>query len=513
MAGYKFLIDTNVVIGLEDDKAVDASVAELARICSESAVGIFVDGANYDDVSRDDDEIRRAVTLSKLQKFQRLRDLPRLSIEELSQQFGVIKNANDHSDARLLLALKASAVDFVITQDGGLHKRANRIGLGASVLTVDDALNWLHRTFKKVRIELPGVVEVKAYQIDRSAPFFESLRSDYPHFERWFEKCCQEHRDCWQLKIDGQLAGLVVRKEETHSEAQTKHAGPKILKICTLKVDDKYRGEKFGELFLKQIFWFAQSNRFDLLYLTVYPKHTFLIELLGFYGFEPTGTTKLGELVMERPMLHGPLPSDAENPLEFAKKFYPRFQDGSQIRKFCVPILPQYHQKLFPEIAFVSNLPLFPSKKFDLRHAQGSQKKPGNTIRKVYVCRSKTTRLRPGDLLFFYMSKDEDYAATQSITTVGVVEKTALANSVEELVRLTAKRSVYSETELENWITAAESPVFVIDFLLVGHIEPEIALGDLLESGIFKRHPPQSILELDEPRYLPLREKINIGPH
>lgn len=84
MAEFKFLIDTNVVIGLEDAKAVDASVAELVRLCSEAGIGIFVDGANYDDVTRDTDAARRAITLSKLDKFQKLRALPDYSETQLA---------------------------------------------------------------------------------------------------------------------------------------------------------------------------------------------------------------------------------------------------------------------------------------------------------------------------------------------------------------------------------------------------------------------------------------------
>ena len=85
------------------------------------------------------------------------------------------------------------------------------------------------------------------------------------------------------------------------------------------------------------------------------------------------------------------------------------------VRKFCIPIQPDYHRRLFPEIAFATELPLFPAGDVrpDLTAWRG--RTPGNTIRKVYLCRAKTTRIRPGDILFFYMSKDDSYAASQSI--------------------------------------------------------------------------------------------------
>lgn len=334
----------------------------------------------------------------------------------------------------MLAAAKAKAVDFIITQDGGLHKRAERAGLASSVFTIEEALAWLRQTYLKQRVALPDIQEVKAYQIDRSDPIFASLRSDYPDFDTWFDKCCQQHRDCWALRVDGQIAGLMVRKEESHDE-----------------------------------------------------------------------------MVMERPLLHTELPTPISNSFDFDRKFYPRVYDGGDVRKFCVPIQPDYHRRLFPEIAFSADLPLFPSREFDLRVTPGLERKPGNTVRKVYLCRAKTTRLRPGDLVFFYVSKDKHYAASQSITTLGVVEQTNLVSTLDDLLRLTAKRSVFTAIELDLMLKASSAPILAIDFLLVGHIEPHIALDALLHAGIFNRAPPQSISELDERRYSLLRSKVDLG--
>src|SRR5262245_57876497 len=113
---------------------------------------------------------------------------------------------------------------------------------------------------------------------------------------------------------------------------------------------------------------------------------------------------------------------------DFDREHYPRFCDGPSVRKFCVPIRPDYHRRLFPEIAFGAELPLFPATTFAPMLAHGSVSTPGNTIRKVYLCRAKITRMRPGDMLLFYMSKDESYAASQSISTVSIVEQVVEVN-------------------------------------------------------------------------------------
>jgi ribosomal protein S18 acetylase RimI-like enzyme len=289
MVDFKLLVDTNIVIALEDPQPVEAPLAELVRLCNEHSVGIFVDGATFDDIARDTDVKRRAITLSKLEKFQKLRGIPMPPDAVLESKFGHIKDEQDRSDVRLLVAIESKAVDFLVTADVRLQKRAERSSsVAGSVLTVEEALNWLKQSFVAKPVALPHVVERKAYELSESEPIFDSLRSDYPPFDLWFAKCKRDHRDCWVLELEGEIAGLVIRKNEDRDEARTHYPGPRILKVCTFKVREQFQGEKFGELLLKQVLWYAQHNKYDLVYLTAFPKHAFLIGLLNYYGFEAT---------------------------------------------------------------------------------------------------------------------------------------------------------------------------------------------------------------------------------
>lgn len=63
---------------------------------------------------------------------------------------------------------------------------------------------------------------------------------------------------------------------------------------------------------------------------------------------------------------------------------------------------------------------------------------------------------------------------------------------------LSGGRSVYSEQELESWKASEVNPIKVINYLLVGYIDPPVCLTELQEIGIFKDHPPQSIFEIKE---------------
>jgi hypothetical protein len=67
---------------------------------------------------------------------------------------------------------------------------------------------------------------------------------------------------------------------------------------------------------------------------------------------------------------------------------------------------------------------------------------------------------------------------------------------------------VFSADELGALYPSRNSPVKVIDFLLIGHLQPGVALSDLLEQGVFKNRPPQSIAELSEARYKILKPSL-----
>jgi len=513
MSGRKLLIDTNVFIGLEDPKEVAPEFAQLLQLCHQYSVRVFIHERAADDIARDRDKVRRDISLSKVQKFEQLKGVSEPPRVELEARFGSMAKPNDVVDVALLHALDFGVVDFLITQDQGIHTRAKRCrpAIDDRVLTVADAVAWLRIAFEPKTVKLPLIEELPAHAISPTDDIFDSLRQGYPDFDRWWrEKCVREHRPCWVATIDGKLAGLVVRKEETHAEAGTQHPGPKILKVCTFKVKPSYRGEKLGELLLKQILWFAQKNQFDLVYLTTFDVQMDLINVLGYYGFSATGTNASGEQVYEKPLSRDQLTSKAAEDLFYlARTNYPRFVGGPPATVFCVPIKGEYHDILFPELAIRVQGDLFGTS--PSHSASQAMRRPGNTIRKVYLCRASTNRLRPGSVLLFYRSRSQGYVASQSVTSVGVVELVSEAISLEDLVRLSAKRSVYSEAQLEAFDASAERPVKVIDFLLVGHLDPLMTLNELNREGVFAGHPPQSICQLPRDRFTPVCRRMNFG--
>ena len=327
MHEFKVLIDTNVFIGLEDAGQVQPKFADLVRKCGQHGVRLFVHADAQRDIERDRDAARREASLSRVRKFDLLSGIPTPDRETLESQNGPIKRANDEVDIALLYAVTIRAIDFLITQDQGIHARVRNSVISKQVLTVDDALVWLRQTFEPTQVRLPLVDECKAHEIDLEDEIFHSLREGYPGFDLWWrDKCVHQHRSCWVASVDGELAGLIVRKDENHHDAKTKFDGPKILKVCTFKVKPKFRGEKLGELLLKQILWFSQQNGYDLVYLTTYPDQVVLIQVLEYFGFEHTITCDNGELVYEKPLSRRRLiPDETSDLFTLCRLNYPRF--------------------------------------------------------------------------------------------------------------------------------------------------------------------------------------------
>lgn len=508
MSQQSYLIDTNILIGLEDYHKVEAAYARFLNLASSHKVDIFVHEAAKDDIACDKDVRRREISLSKIEKYRVLRNRRGLTEGALAAEFGPLKKRNDVVDAKLLHALTIGAADFLVTQDRGLHDRARRHSaeLGRRVLFVGDAADLLTQTYEPKEVPIRHVAEFEAHEINHEDPFFDSLRDGYPEFNDWWrEKCVKQHRLCWVVYDGDELAGLIVRKEESADNTDAVTHAQKILKVCTFKVAPEKRGVKLGELLLKQVLWYAQTNGYDLAYLTTYEDQVALMNLLEFYGFRNVGENQNGEFIYERQFFSKKLARAAGIPaFDLARMHYPRFLLDDQVRGFGIPIRETYHDTLYPDLWNPRQPDLFAG-----ASGAGKPARPGNTIRKVYLCRAKSHLGDPGSILFFYKgaSKEEP---SQAMTALGILESVTLAHSTRDLMRLTGGRSVYSEEQLAGWKATAQRPVKVINYLLVAYIEPPIRLDELRQMGVVDEHPQQSIYELRRNLLQSLVQRANL---
>ena len=502
-----YLIDTNILIDLEDHHVIKEAYANFSKLAVSHKISVFVHEVAKDDIARDKNVQRREISFSKISKYQIIHKCRDLQNSELEADFGPFKNDNDVIDATLLHVLKRNVVDFLVTQDKGLHDRAQRYSseLGRRVLFMADATELLKQTYEPQSIPIRDVEEIKAYEIDYRQSFFNSLRDSYPDFDQWWEnKCVKQHRSCWVVYDNNELAGLVVWKDETGNNTDAVTKAEHIFKICTFKVSEVKRGMKLGELLLKQVLWYVQKNRYNLAYLTTYPGQDSLRSLLEFYGFYHAGENQQGEFVYERGFASGRLSKKlGEGSFEIDRKNYPRFIVMKETCSFIVPIQEKYHDILYPDLCQheFSQLDFFQSK-------ASQSKKPGNTIRKVYLCRAPSNLGDPGSILFFYKSRSES-SPSQAITTLGILENMTCATSPRELMQFTGGRSVYSEMELMNWKARPDNPVKVINYLLVSYIEKPIKLSKLLDMNIVKSSP-QSICKISSNSLRKILDHVNL---
>lgn len=487
------LIDTNIIINLEDHKEIDKPYADLSRICNQFGITLYSHEASRDDVERDKDPERKRISLSKLAKYPCIRRTPASKADKESK-FGSIKSQNDDVDTDLLVSLDLNIADLLVTNDRALINRVSGTSLETRVLTLPDTVTRLQSLYGSLSADFKHVQDRTCNQFDPNDPFFKSLETDYPGFRKWYHNCMSKQRPCWVIMQQSGIGGLIIYKPEYRSNAddaqeleQLGVTGDKVLKLCLFKVDQNISGEKFGEQLLKKGMDHAHRNHFDSIYLTVFPKHQTLISLLGKFGFQKCGTKghEPEDVYFKRSKV---LPLNPHpTGFEFHKTFWPCIHIGTS-SVYLVPVQPQFHDRLFPEAArryAPPQITLF---------EDALPKTPGNAIRKAYVCNAQTLSLEPGSILLFYRS------GGSAITSVGVLEQYSVANDLVELRSLVGNRSVYTEQELASKV---RGPVKAkaMNFYYAKDLKNPVPLSALRALQIAQ---PQSIAQLDRMKFLRL---------
>lgn len=488
---------------MEDARTTPESYASLLRDLQVKGHTSHVHDATLVDIKRDPDAARRSISLSKAAKYPRIKNSWR-DRTALSKEFGDIRNDNDLSDAHILSALYDGIVDALITEDQGLHTRAHRRGLGQKVLTVRQALDFINGTYARIDYVLKSVSRKFCYELKHTDPIFDSLIEDYPPFAAWMEKCRKNDRECWVVEDDKSIAALVIFKDETSYETPTGVPGNRILKLCTFKVSERYRGGRLGEQLLRQAMWFAYDGEYDSIYLTVFPKQIALRELIQSFGFRNISEQENGELVYTKHWDRS-LDLDASDAVR-VRRNYPVWPSVFH-RGLIVPVRPGYHDRLFPEAA--SRLADMPGDLFASAWSQGTPERssPSNSIRKVYLGYTPTSEIKPGTLIAFYRSSDNEMGVKSAIAAIGIAEQYNKINDYEHAVSIVAKRSVYTNEELEFLVK--KPGLKALTFLFYGYLKEPLLRKDLEGRGLLDG-PPQSFVGISGKR-LKLLEQVVSG--
>ncbi len=474
------LLDTNIIIPLEPATAADVEAASPAAIrlfktAQEVGAGLFVHPKQVRDIENDSDGTRRNLRLLLLQKYRQLPSPPPLTDHVRDAANRPDSASHTWIDAHLAAALDGKAIDYVISEDRGLHKICRRLGLEDRCLTLAAGLDLLDGERTVIPLAPPAVVSVHAHQLDSADPIFDQMRIDYPQFDGWLDKCKREHRQAWTVQLPGMkyYAGVAIVNPEPREWSDARNP---TLKICTFKISERAAGAKLGELLLRAIFDYARANDAETLFVEVFSKHGALLHLLHQFGFEKAYEKAGCEELGLRKRMTPTAPEDERlSALDYAKKFGPFSVKWNDVVAFVVPIEPRFHALLFPEMEPQGSL-LAGSDSF------------GNTLIKAYLCRAQTRSMRRGDLVFFYRSAD-----LQAITTLGVVEQILASDDPAKMSEFLRKRTVYRPQDIAA--KCQEGGALGLTFRHAPILKRHIALPELTSNHILAA-PPQSITKL-----------------
>lgn len=488
------LFDTNILIHRESDDIVPESLRELERELNESGQKKLVHPLSLKEIRQDPDDDRRESAESRVETYAQLRYPP--DPGESDVEFRSIvpeaEGMNERVDNMLLFAVYEGAVDFLVTEDQEMHRKALKLEIQDRVFSIQEGIEHFSDDTPPVRG--PAAIErTTVGNLDLSDPIFDSLKAEYNGFIQWANSIAD--RPAWvNYTSDGSLGALLILKlSEIENIGENPPLGrDKRLKISTMKVAEERWGSKVGELLISIAIREAIEQGISKVYLTHYvEEQDYLVELINLYGFEHASEKADGEGIFQKRLRppHGSSPS----PLEVASQYYPSFYDGGDVDKFIVPIQPRYHNKLFTS---------YEKRQPGLSEFEGKFRSEGNAIRKAYLSNAKTRQIDPGDLLLFYRSSDH-----QEVTSLGVCQEVEYGlTDADEISRIVGKRSVFSKSEIEEM---AEKPTTVLLFSWHFDLTNPLSYETLRENDVIAG-PPQVMQRVDEQGYTYIRTQGGI---
>jgi hypothetical protein len=169
---------------------------------------------------------------------------------------------------------------------------------------------------------------------------------------------------------------------------------------------------------------------------------------------------------------------------EYFRKYFPHFREGSGIRKFIIPIRPEYHRILFLDYASPADAPQLTL--FNSTHTAS------NAIKQAYLSHAKISSITPGDIVLFYRSTDEC-----AVTSIGIVERYETLADADKIVDIVRRRTVYTMKEIKH---IAAKPTKVMLFRLVRHLRHPPSLEWMRQNHIINGNI-QSIREINDYAY------------
>lgn len=478
----RFLLDTNILIPLEDSRAVlEPNLTNFVRLAGQHKHDLLYHPASKRDLGRDADAARRQQTLNRINRYQELLNPPDCPWNTSNT------NENDAVDNEILYAIERNAVDALVTEDRGIHTKAKARGLEKRIYYIQTAEQWLLNLHSEKPVSLPNIRVANLHQLDLTSAFFDSLRQNYQGFNAWFAKASREGRKAWiygdSSNVLEALCIFHVQTNEVITDDNQMLRGD-ALKLCTFKVGEAVRGKKIGELFLKAAFHYATNNSIENIFITTNPYELHLVDLLTDFGFKARGVHKGDNVYVKAHPKEIPQSEGLET-FEFHRRYFPHYLTDVMIQKFVVPIEPKYHKVLFPDY-------MTPQQKQEQQlqlELFSEENTVGNAIKLAYLSHTQLKAIRRGDIVMFYRSGD-----LKALTSIGIVEDFVVLENAEEIARVVSRRTVYRFDQIQEMAT---KPTKVILFRLVKHFSNYIPWQWMKENKVVNGNI-QTIRKIDD---------------
>lgn len=460
------LLDTNIVIHREASKVINQDVGILFRWLDRAKYIKCIHPATIEEIKKNTNKVIVQTFLTKMDSYEQIK-IPSpfvTDVKNVSDEVDITDN--DRNDTLLLNEVYCGRVDILISEDKKIHYKASKLGISNKVFKIDTFL-------EKIFSEHPDLIDYKVLNVRKkhfghinlTDVFFDSLKEDYPGFEKWFLRKADETAYITINKDNGHILSFLYLKIEDVNEPYTDISPtfpPKRrLKVGTFKVINN--GFRLGERFMKIIFDNALSHKVDEIYVTIFnhrEDQRRLIDLMEQWGFVHWGM-KNGEKVMVRDFT-------PKFDISQLKENYPYINRNSDA--YIVPIYESYHTELLPD----SILKTESSLEFveDFPHRNG--------ISKVYVSRAMKPHPKTGDLLIFYRTGGY-YKSV--VSTIGLVQEVIHdINDEDEFVRNCRKGSVFPEKDLKAmWNYNRYIRPFIVRFLYIYSFPHRINMKQLIE--------------------------------
>ncbi len=348
----------------------------------------------------------------------------------------------------------------------------------------------------------------KFSEINLDDPFFATLKNDYPgsasspSFSTWFKNKAQEGRTALVFSDDQGLGAFICIKNENEPiklKGGTLSACNRV-KISTMKIAERFRGQRLGEGAIGLVLWKWQKSGTDEIYVTAFDKQDLLISQLEKFGFHKVGYNLNGEGVYIKSRHN----IDYSDPYKSFPFINPNFKSSGYLI-----INDTYHDTMFPYSELKNNT---------LQNAVAMN--VSNGLSKVYVgAQYSQLPYGIGDPILIYRrytaGSGKQYRSC--ITSFCVVTKIIQAKksgqklmSFDELLTKIGNKSVFNKDELRNRYNN-DWNVLVMEMLYYGYFGEgnNVNMAWLKQSGYWGDGYPTSF-SLGQAAFKSILKKGNI---